>query len=532
MTYRGGMPGGPLLRHRFAGLLTARPVTATLTAALALLILGTGLTGGTPALALAQESYPPALSAFYTQQPSWTPCESAAGSGQHPTRELCTWITVPLDYAAPAGPTIRLRVTKWPATGSTRVGSLLVNPGGPGASGLDFASYLASSAPAIAAAYDVVGFDPRGVGQSAPITCLTGSQTTALLRLDSTPTTAPQENAYVTASAAVGEGCLTLSPSLARNVGTDNTVQDMDILRAVLGDDKLNWFGASYGTYLGTRYIQQFPTRVGRMVLDGVVDPGLDAMGLSYGQSLAFQRAVERFAADCARLRSCPYRGGTSAVVGSINTLLARLDNHPMATMGSRRLVQAEALNALIYAMYTPFLWPDLRSALAAATLGNGTPLQRMAAAANDQTGPDTYASNGASAFPAIGCWDQPAPPGPDGLRAASRTWAAHAKVPEIARALAWGNASCALWFGHSPVLPGPVTSTTTAQVLLVGTTYDPATPYWWAQDVHKQMPTSTLLTYYGDGHTAFGNGSTCIDRAVTSYLVRGVMPAPDTVCR
>ena len=144
-------------------------------------------------------------------------------------------------------------MTKWPANGSTRVGSLLVNPGGPGASGLDFATYLASSAPAIAAAYDVVGFDPRGVGQSAPITCLTGPQTTALLRLDSTPTTAPQENAYVTASAAVGEGCLTLSPSLARNVGTDNTVQDMDILRAVLGDDKLNWAVIRPVTRVSTR---------------------------------------------------------------------------------------------------------------------------------------------------------------------------------------------------------------------------------------------------------------------------------------
>jgi len=524
------MPGGPLRRRVWRGCLTPRPLGVPLMGVLVLLLLVSGLAAGTPALA--QQPFPTALASFYTQQPTWTPCDGAADAGQHPTRGLCSWITVPLDYAAPAGPTIRLRVAKWPASGSTRVGSLVVNPGGPGASGLDFASYLASSAPGIAAAYDIVGFDPRGVGQSAPITCLTGPQTTALLRLDSTPTTAQQEKAYVAASAAVSDGCLRLSPSLARNVGTDNTIQDMDILRAVLGDDALNWFGASYGTYLGTRYIQRFPTHVGRMVLDGVVDPGLDAMGLSYGQSIAFQRAVERFAADCATLRSCPYRGNAGAVVGSINTLLARLDTHPMATRAALPLVQAEALNAVIYAMYTPFLWPDLRRALAAATRGDGTPLQRMAADANDQTGPDTYGSNGASAFPAIGCWDQPAPPGPDGLRAAARTWATTAKVPEIARALAWGNASCALWFGHSPVLPGPATSTTTAPVLLIGTTFDPATPYWWARDVHKHMPTSTLLTYYGDGHTAFGNGSTCIDRAVTTYLVRGVMPAPDTVCR
>lgn len=555
MTYRGRMTGGrptplggrrPLPATRPAVWLLA--ATSLLSTSLLSAFLLSASVAAMAGPARAGESTPPALASFYSQTLVWSACgprdrslpltPQAAPAAPAADRRQCTWVTVPLDYAAPGGPTIRLRVVRWPATGSPATGpsaagrSLLVNPGGPGASGIGFGAYVAASAPDIAAAYDIVGFDPRGVGQSAPITCLTGAQTTALLRTDGTPTTPRQEAAYLAASKTVPDGCLALSPTLARNVGTDSTVRDMDILRGVLGDPVLNWLGASYGTYLGTRYIEQYPDRVGRMVLDGVIDPSLDAMGLSYGQSIGFQRAVTRFAEECARLRTCPYRGDASRIVMSINRLLARLVAHPMATSSGRRLVQAEALNALIYSMYSPLLWPDLRSALAAAVHGDGTDLQRISEAANEQTGPNTYASNSASAFPAIGCWDQPAPPGPDGLRAAARTWAAKATVPEIARALAWGNASCSLWFGHSPVLPAPVTSTTTAPILLIGTTYDPATPLWWAKAVHTQLPTSTLLTFDGDGHTAFGTGSGCVDQNVTAFLVRGILPPSGTVCR
>lgn len=497
------------------------------------------LTIGSLSLALAPvmsaapaDPYPASLAAFYTQKPAWTSCGSASGSGKAAEREQCTWITVPLDYADPAGATLNLRAARWSATSPTKLGSLVVNPGGPGAAGIDFGDYVATSAPGIAAAYDVVGFDPRGVGLSAPITCLTGPQTTTFLRTDSTPATARQVQEYVKVSQGLANGCVTLSPGLARNVGTDNTVQDMDIIRASLGDSVLNWLGASYGTYLGVRYIEQYPTRVGRMVLDGVVDPSLDAMALSYGQSVGFQRAVARFAADCAKHRTCPYPGGAAGVIKGINGLLAQLDAHPMYTTNRLRLVQNEATTAVIQAMYAPFLWPTLRDGLSQARRGNGTELQRLAAFASDQTGPNTYGSNMASAFPAIGCWDAPAPPGPSGLKAAAAAWAAKATVPEIARTLAWGNLPCGLWFGHSPVVPAPAHSTTTAPILLVGTKYDPATPYWWAQALHQQLPTSTLLTYEGDGHTAFSTGSTCIDRTITAYLVQGNVPAPDTVCR
>lgn len=503
-------------------------VTLAIIVGLCLVLLGALAPAGT---ASASDASPAGLATFYGQTLTWTPCGSSSASGSA-TRARCTWVTVPLDYSDPAGATIRLRLEMWPATGPARQGSLLVNPGGPGASGLDAGEFVASTSPGIAAAFDVVGFDPRGVGASAPITCLTGPQTTTFLRTDSTPSTPQQEQAYTAVSQELAKGCLTMSPQLARNVGTDNTVQDMDIIRAVLGDSVLNWLGFSYGTYLGTRYIEQYPSRVGRMVLDGVVDPALDSMGLSYGQAVAFQRALQRFAADCERHRTCPYPGGARGVITGINALLAQLDSNPMRTSGRLPLVQNEATTAVIEAMYAPYLWPAMRAALSKARRGDGSGLQQLASFANDQTGPDAYASNMASAFPAIGCWDEPAPPHADGLRAAARTWAAHASVPEVARTLAWGNLPCAVWFGHSGIAPAPAHSTTTAPILLVGTLYDPATPYWWALSLHEQLPTSTLLTYVGDGHTAFGNGNACIDRTVTAYLVRGTVPPAHTVCR
>jgi len=469
---------------------------------------------------------PPELAAFYGQVLAWTPCDSDL---------VCAWLAVPLDYAKPAGDTIRIRVAKYLATGpaASRQGSIVINPGGPGGSGVDFTSYVATAiAGDVAEQFDFVGFDPRGVGQSAPITCLTGHQTTVWLATDGSPNSAAEEKQLMKLAGGIPRGCLAKSPALARHVGTENTVRDMDILREVLGDARLNWLGYSYGTYLGTLYAEAFPDRVGRMVLDGALDPSLDAMEVSRGQSRGFQTAMTRFAADCARRSSCAFAGGTGAVLKGINGLLAGLDESPMPTSSTRVLTQAEALTALFYPMYSTQLWPTLRQALTEATHNDGSGMLGIADYANDRTGPNTYGSNTTSAFYAISCWDIPAPPGADGLRAAATRWSAHAKVPEMAVAMAWGNAPCSQWFGHSARAPKPASTTTTAPILVVGTTYDPATPYWWAAALSKQLPTSTLLTYRGDGHTAYGSGSRCIDSAVGGYLLAGTMPAAGTICR
>jgi pimeloyl-ACP methyl ester carboxylesterase len=476
--------------------------------------------------ALPTAPYPAALAPFYTQRLEWAPCD---------TDLQCAWLTVPLDYTDAAGSTIRLRVSRVLATGPApqRQGSLVVNPGGPGASGLDFASYVAAAvAPTVATQFDVVGFDTRGVGESVPVTCLTGRQTTRWLRADATPDTAAEERRLMSLAARLAQGCLDKSPAIARHLGSTDTVRDMDILREAVGDQRLNLLGYSYGTFLGTLYAEAFPDRVGRFVLDGAVDPSLDVMQISSGQSDGFQVAMTRFARDCTTHRSCPWQGTAANVLRGINRVIARIDRTPLPTGRGRDLVQAEALSALFYSMYSPQIWPSLRLALAEAKAGDGSGLQAIADFAVERTGPNNYATNMASAFPAIACWDAPAPPGIDGLRAAARAWAKGARVPEMARAMSWGNAPCSQWFGHSGRAPAPASSTTQAPILIIGTTFDPATPYAWARALNRQLPTSTLLTFRGDGHTAFGGNSRCIDEATTAYLLTGASPAAGTVCR
>ncbi len=316
-----------------------------------------------PAVA-SRAAYPPELAAYYTQALDWSRCAQGLD---------CAWLTVPLDYATPAGPTIRLRISRVTASGpaAQRQGSLVVNPGGPGASGLDFPAYVAAAvAPKVATQFDIVGFDTRGVGQSIPVTCMTGRQTTTWLRADGSPDTAAEERRLMSLAARLAQGCLDRSPAIARHLGSDDTVRDMDILRQAIGDERLNFLGYSYGTFLGTLYAEAFPATVGRFVLDGALDPSLDIMEVSKGQSDGFQLAMTRFARDCVTRRSCPWTGSATTVLRGINAILAKVDRRPLPTESGRNLVQAEALGALFYTMYSPALWPTLRQALGQAKVG------------------------------------------------------------------------------------------------------------------------------------------------------------------
>lgn len=511
MTYRAGM--------RLPGIRAVRRACASATA-LAMLAISSG---ACPAAAAQSDPAAGPLAAYYAQALVWQPCDGLE----------CAELTVPRDYADPAAGDITIALSRARSKASNPLGTIVVNPGGPGGSGVDFTDYAATGImPAVASRYDIVGFDPRGVGRSAPVTCMTGRQTTAWLLTDTTPDTAAEQDTLMRRAGAIGTGCLAMSGDLARQVSTDATIHDMDILRAALGSAQLDYLGFSYGTYLGARYAQEFPDRVGRFVLDGAVDPSLDSMQVSQGQSTGFQRAFARFAADCAQQASCPGGRSASGVIRWVNGLLARLDRSPMPTGRRTPLNQAQALTAIFFSLYSPESWPSLRSALQDAAKGNGDSLQYLADLASDKVGPDSYASNQNSSFYAISCWDFPAPPGADGLRTAATAWSAKAPVPELAKSMSWGNAPCSTWFGHSPSVPAPVSSTTTAPIVVVGTRYDPATPYAWSAALHRQLPTSTLLTYEGDGHTAYGAGSACIDRTIDAYFLTGAMPAAGKTCR
>ena len=503
--------------------LASRTLAAVGTAAL---MLATAAIAGPPAQASApaRGAGDPALARYYTQTLNWGPC----------AKIQCALVTVPRDYADLSKGDIDIAVSRVPHTGATSRGALVVNPGGPGASGVDFAVSVAEDVvgSAVAAAFDIVGFDPRGVGLSAPAHCMNGRQTTRWLRLDGTPDTAAEERALWRTAGSISPGCLRQPGQIARNVSTIETAQDLDIIRQALGQEKLNWLGFSYGTQLGATYAELFPEQVGLFVLDGAVDPSLDSMQVSKAQSDGFQVAVQRFAADCISHSDCPTRASSGAVLTAINRLLAQLDRRTMPA-GSTRLNQADATAAIFLSLYSPDYWQYLRSGLTAAIRKNdGRSLMALANVAADRIGPNTYASNTNSAFYAIACFDAPATPGQAGLRAAARSWARGTAVPEMAKSMSWGNAPCSQWFGHSAVPPAPASSTTTAPILVVGTRFDPATPYPWAVALSQQLPTSTLLSYEGDGHTAYGAGSGCVDQAIDAYLLSGTPPAAGTVCR
>lgn len=462
------------------------------------------------------------LTRYQGQQLSWQPCGALE----------CTWLTVPMSYEDPSLGDLRLAVSRSKAPAADRRGSIVVNPGGPGAAGVDFAAYVADDVmPAVAERYDVVGFDPRGVGDSAPVSCLTGRQTSEWLDADPTPDSPAEIRALMRAAGRIAPGCLRSNATLATHVGTELTVRDLELLRSALGDETLNFLGFSYGTVIGAQYMERFPDRVGRFVLDGAVDPALDGMQLSRGQSTGFQRAVWQFAASCARDTSCPARS-RSAVITWINRLFARLDARPMATHGSQPLLESQAITAVFYAMYDPGMWPLLVDALSLAARGDGTNLQEIAYSATDRTGRFQYATNTNSAFYAISCWDGPATPDAKGLAVAARRWSEGARVSALAEAMSWGNAPCSTWFGHTAQQPAPATSTTAAPVVIIGTTRDPATPYAWSQALASQLPTARLLTYEGDGHTAYGTDSPCVQNAVDSYFLSGTLPAPGLRCR
>jgi pimeloyl-ACP methyl ester carboxylesterase len=471
------------------------------------------------------QAQPTPLEPFYDQELDWDRC--AAGQ--------CAWLTVPLDYSDPTGDTLRLRVSRTASTGEegARLGSLVVNPGGPGVEGIAFASALSDSlAPDITDAYDIVGFDPRGVGQSSPVVCMSGAETTRWFRTDSTPDTPTEQATLMRRARALAGGCLDRTPVIARHLGTEDTVRDMDILRQALGDERLAFLGFSYGTVLAAQYAEQFPDRVGRFVLDGAVDPRLDLMQISRDQSQGFQLALQRFAQNCAARSSCPWKGGAPDVLAGLNGLLGSLDQRPLPAGPGRSLVQAEAITSVFFAMYSPTLWGPLRQALRQATRGIGQGLALLFDAATDRLAPDRYATNMASAFPAISCWDSPATPAAPGLAAAAEDWSQRAPVPELARAMSWSNVPCSVWFGRSSERPAAASSTTTAPMLIIGGAYDPATPYRWSRALNRQLPTSTLLTYQGDGHTIYNSGSSCVDSIVDTYLLTGVLPPAGASCR
>jgi pimeloyl-ACP methyl ester carboxylesterase len=465
----------------------------------------------------------PALAAFYTQQVSWTPCE---------TTFECAKVTVPIDWATPTGPTLQLALMRVRATDPAhRIGSLLINPGGPGASGIDLVRSATDVVQAeVRARYDIVGFDPRGVGASDPIRCLPAPKLNAFLTFENAPDNPAELAALQAIDAEFAAGCRARSGALLPHVGTRQAARDMDVLRAVVGDDKLNFLGFSYGTYLGAFYAGMFPQRVGRLVLDGALDPSLDTEALTEEQSAGFQDAFDRFADHCASSTQCPIGDSRREITDGVLELFDRLHAAPLRTGHGRLLTEADAVTGLAYAMYLPELWDNEVSALADAYAGRGDILLGLADQLLSRNADGTFKDNSNEANYAVNCLDHPGDDTPA---------EAMASLPALQRAsvvfgvhFAFSSLPCADMPSENPTpVPGPISAAGAPPILVVGTTHDPATPYAWARGLAGQLASGVLLSRNGDGHTGYGRGNNCVDKAVDKYLLTGTPPKKGTKC-
>ncbi|MBV2357885.1 alpha/beta hydrolase [Streptomyces sp. J2-1] len=482
------------------------------------------------ALAALPRVTPTALSPYYHQKLNWRDCGTAGFQ--------CATLKAPLDYAKPDSGEVRLAVARKRATGKDeRLGSLLVNPGGPGGSAIDYLQqYAAIGYPAdVRARYDMVAVDPRGVARSEPVECLNGRQMDAYTQTDMTPDDQKETNALVSEYRTFAESCGAHSAGLLRHVSTVESARDMDLLRSALGDDRLHYVGASYGTFLGATYAGLFPNRVGRLVLDGAMDPSLDARALNLGQTAGFETAFQAFSRDCVRQTDCPLggRGTTPAQVGDhLKAFFQKADAHPIPAPGSggRKLGESLATTGVIAAMYDEGAWPQLRSALSSAMNKNdGSGLLALSDSYYERDSKGHY-SNLMMANAAVNCLDlPPAFTSPEQVEKALPEF--EKASPVFGRNLAWASLNCAYWPVRATGEPHRIEAPGAAPIVVVGTTRDPATPYPWAQSLARQLTSARLLTYVGDGHTAYGRGSTCIDSAINTYLLDGTPPAAGKRC-
>jgi len=442
----------------------------------------------------------------------------------------CGTLDVPIDYSNPASGTLSLALIRLPATDQAhKIGSLLVNPGGPGASGVNFVRAWATTlSSTIRQQFDIVGFDPRGIGQSTPIDCHDNLQ--AFIAAEPVPTTQAQWDTLVQLTKDFDNACAQKYGPLLPFLGTKNVVRDMDQIRAAVGDDKLNYLGYSYGTVIGQVYADMFPTKIRALVLDGSVDLSLSTDDKTLTQIGGFELALNNFVANCQQ-QNCALNQRTNGnPMAAIDQLLAKVEKAPIpAPSADRPAGPGETFLGLITPLYSKSAWPMLATAVDSALNGDASQIVQLADSYLDRN-PDGSYANSQETNIAVSCLDQE----PSQLPVTFKDFpAAAAKFaltsshfgPAVANGL-----TCAYW----PAKPDPLkppTATGAPPILIVDTTGDPATPYAWGVSVSKQLKSSVLLTYNGDGHTAYDSGDACVDGAVNTYLVSLTTPLPGTQC-
>ncbi|MFJ9618660.1 alpha/beta hydrolase [Streptomyces noursei] len=517
-----------------------------------------GALAGIPAAVASPGAVPaaagPDLTRFSAQRPAWQPCPAGfPGTGPSPSahgsppptgaappsagarRFQCARLEVPRDYAHPERGTLRVQLVRLPATGpGKRLGSLVINPGGPGDSGVNYLIGNSDGFAHLGQRYDLVSFDPRGTGHTEPISCGTGY----------TPAGGTGADSLGANEKRINEACGRYSGELLPWVGTPDVARDMDVLRSAVGDRKLNYLGFSYGTRLGSVYAHTFPRTAGRLVLDSVEDPTKNTWQTAVAQARGFQRVLDDFATDCVHTGHCPMGSDDATVRRQLTDWYKKLTDHPLKVRGTQ--VDGTAyVYALRQSLYSRDSWPALRDALAQLRDGDGAGILQLSGSGGGSGGGSTgtaarrpglaataaMPSQDQLALRAISCRDTSERYGPADFPRAQRelTQASPLFGPDIAPTLL----DCYGW----PV-PGDDSSRDVAAhdappALLVATTDDPATPYEGAAHMARALGNgSVVLTYHGEGHAAYPSGNPCVRQKVDAFLMDGVLPVGGTGCR
>lgn len=510
-------------------------------AAVASLALACTSAAGTTAQHGSVGPVPAGLDRFYSQDLAWGGCSSFAKTPRDQKTYAdaglqCAYLTVPLDYANPNGRAIKIGLLRRPASDpAQRIGSLAINPGGPGGSGMSTAASLADTImdTDLGRRFDFVGFDPRGVGSSEPQVVCRSSEVRDQERLmdldvDTSPAgvtkTEDQEKAD-------DQGCVKgTGKDVLENIGTRDVVRDMDVMRSALHDEKLTYLGYSYGTRIGTAYAEAFPKNVRAMILDGAVDPAQDPSSELIDQGRGFQKAFDAFAAWCAGRADCALGSDPSQVDGKFQGLVRPLINQPLGLPDGRKLSYTDATIAAVQALYSRDFWDPLNRGLQQLAKGHGETLMLLADSYYGRSKNGTYSTE-MDVFQSVLCVDNPPIKDPNVAREVDAQYRKAAPFLDTGEAPSPALDNCAFWpvpptgGPHQPQTPGLPT------VMVISTTQDPATPYQSGVNLAHDL-NARLLSYESTQHTAFLEGNSCVDNAGISYLTSLKLPAEGTRCK
>jgi pimeloyl-ACP methyl ester carboxylesterase len=500
-----------------------RARTTALLAALAIILSGCSSTK----VPFIEETFS-ALAEYEQQKLDWSTCYDYFD---------CTELRVPIDYKDLSVGTFRISVLRAAAKDQDkRLGSIVVNPGGPGGSGVDYAynaDYIFS--PDVTDVYDVVGFDPRGVAQSEPIECFTPKELDENLASDSKPDNEAEIAATLKDSQAFAEKCAEKTPYL-EHFTTMETARDMDILRAALGETKLNYVGKSYGTYLGTLYADIFPNNVGRFVLDGAVDPNISMKEQNLAQAIGFDKALAAFVKDCATQSDCPFTGTPAQAQATIIATLQAAATAPLpqknpADGDDRIITESIIIIGMASSLYDDVDgWPKLRQAFTESAQNYGDTFLLLADEYSGRNPDGTFRSNDSDSGAVIDCLDWQDRRTVDQYSADLKEFAV--KAPIFGPYIAFSGVHCQFLPQPSTQrAPNTLTQIKTAPIIVIGTIRDPATPYTWSVSLAKIFTGSRLISLNADGHTGHGRGSACVDDAVDEFLLTGRLPTTNLSC-